>query len=206
VLPAELLPAAERLRLGAEIGEWALHTACRQVSVWRRRGHDLWLAINVTPRQLTAADFVPEVAAALSVHQDPPERLTVEVSEADVGDQLGAVAAQLSRLRALGVRTGLDDVGTRQTDLARLRRLPLDVVKLCPTASTTTGGEPVSEVAAAVVDVARRLGATVVAEGLETEEQRRLVRQAGCQYGQGYLVAAPSPAEHLEAFLERHRR
>lgn len=205
VLPGELLPAVDRLRLSTEVGEWALHTACRQVAFWRRRGHDLWLALNVSARQLAAADFVPEVAAALSVHQSPPERLTIEITEKEIADQVPAVAGQLSKLRALGVRTGLDDVGTGQTDLARLRRLPLDVVKLCPPAATEQAGGSPPEVAATVVDVARRLGATVVAEGLETEAQRQLVQHAGCRYGQGYLMAAPSPAEHVEAYLERFR-
>ncbi|QSB13639.1 EAL domain-containing protein [Natronosporangium hydrolyticum] len=204
VLPAELLPAAERLRVAGEISEWALHTACRQVAAWRRRGHDLWLAMNVSARQLASSEFVPEVAAALSVHQSPPERLTIEVSEVELADQVSSVAGQLSRLRALGVRTGLDDVGTCDTDLARLRRLPIDVVKLCPPGAIAGDGAAL-EVAAAVVEVARRLGAVVVAEGLETDDERRLAHDAGCEFGQGFVVAAFSPAEHLEAFLERHR-
>jgi diguanylate cyclase (GGDEF)-like protein/PAS domain S-box-containing protein len=200
VAPSELLPVADKLQVSAEIGEWALHAACRQVGQWRRDGHDLWLAVNVTAQQLTAEEFVPEVAAALSVHQCPPERLTVEIPEAEIGDNLAGVAGQLSKLRALGVRTALDDFGAGHTDLARLRRLPLDVVKF---ATPPVGGVAGSagEVAAGVVDLARRLGLTVVADGLETEAQRDLVRGAGCRYGQGQAVAAPAPAERIEAYL-----
>lgn len=197
VLPGELLPVADKLQISAEIGEWALHAACRQVASWRRRGYDLSLTLSVSGHQLTADGFVPEVAAALSVHRNPPERLTVAVPEPEITDDLPTVAAQLSKLRALGVRTGLADLRTGRTDLAQLRRLPLDVVTL--SAGEMTAGE----LAAAVVDVARRLGVAVVADGLQSPEQRELVRGIGCRYGQGPLIAEPSPAEHVEAYLER---
>lgn len=201
VLPGEVLPIADKLQLSEEIGDWVLHTACRQTARWRRDGHDLWLAVNVTARQLTA-DFVPEVAAALSVHQIPPERLTVELAEAQVGEDVPTIATQLSKLRSLGVRTALDDFGAGHTDLARLRRLPLDVVKLAPPSATgTTGG-----LASAVVDVARRLGLAVVAEGLETADQLAMVREAGCRYGQGFELARPAPAGQIGAYLARTDR
>jgi EAL domain-containing protein (putative c-di-GMP-specific phosphodiesterase class I) len=230
VLPGELLPVADRLRLSEEIGEWVLHTACAQVAAWRRDGHDLWLALNVTARQVAAEAFVPGVAAALSIHQTPPERLVVEISDAEVGaadaapaaddadsapaaddadaapaaddaDRLPMLAGQLSRLRALGVRTALDDFGAGDTDLARLRRLPLDLVKLARPAGVGATGE----LARAVVDLTRRLGLAVVAEELETEAERELVRAAGCRYGQGNVVAPPAPAERIEAYLDSQR-
>jgi diguanylate cyclase (GGDEF)-like protein/PAS domain S-box-containing protein len=214
VPPSELLPVADKLRVSSEIAEWVLHTACRQVGAWRRDGHDLWLAVNVSAHQLVDADFVPEVAAALSVHQTPSERLIVEISNLEISERgdcapaageragnLPAVAAQLSKLRALGVRTALEDFGAGHTELARLRRLPLDIVKL---SSSSTAGSA-SELAAAVVELTRRLGLAVVADGLDTEAQRELVRGAGCRYGQGRVVAPPAPAERIEAYLESQR-
>lgn len=234
VLPGELLPVADKLQVSEEIGEWVLHAACRQAAAWRRDGHDLWLGVNVSARQL-AADFVPEVAAALSVHEIPPERLTVEISDVELSerhrdaavwgtaaggrvagpvaedrprpapfdraDDLPMIAMYLGKLRALGVRTALDDFGAGHTDLVRLRRLPLDVVKLAAPSAT---GSP-DGLATAVVDLARRLGLTVVAEGLETPDHLALVRGAGCRYGQGYLVARPAPAERIEAYLASQR-
>jgi PAS domain S-box-containing protein len=196
VLPGELLPIADKLQIGGEIRDWVLHTACRQAAEWLRDGHDLWLAVNVSAREL-AADFVPEVAAALSVHGVPPERLTVEVAEAEIGPDVPTVATQLSKLRSLGVRTALDDFGAGDTDLARLRRLPLDVVKLAPPSTTGT----TSSLAATVVEVAGRLGLTVVAEGLETADQVAVVREAGCRYGQGFHLARPASPEHIGAYL-----
>jgi EAL domain-containing protein (putative c-di-GMP-specific phosphodiesterase class I) len=107
------------------------------------------------------------------------------------------VATQLSKLRSLGVRTALDDFGAGDTDLARLRRLPLDVVKLAPPSTTGT----TSSLAATVVEVAGRLGLTVVAEGLETADQVAVVREAGCRYGQGFHLARPASPEHIGAYL-----
>jgi diguanylate cyclase (GGDEF)-like protein/PAS domain S-box-containing protein len=201
VLPAELLPIADKLQVSTEIAEWLLHTACRQVAAWRRDGHDVRLAVNLTVQQLLDPDFPPEVAAALSVHQTPPERLVVEVSDLAVADRLPEIAEQLSKLRALGVRTALDDFGAGDTDLARLRRLPLDAVKL---ACSSIAGS-VGELAAAVVDLTGRLGLIVVADGLETEAQRELVRGAGCRYGQGQVMVPTARAERIETYLESQR-
>jgi PAS domain S-box-containing protein/diguanylate cyclase (GGDEF)-like protein len=201
VPPAELLPIADKLRVSTEIAEWVLHHACRQVAAWRREGHDIRLGVNVSARQLLDQDFVPEVAAALSVHQTPPERLVVEISDLAVADRLPEVAGQLSKLRALGVRTALDDFGAGDTDLSRLRRLPLDAVKLACSSIAGSAGD----LAAAVVDLTGRLGLTVVADGLETEAQRDLVRDAGCRYGQGRVMVPPAPAERIEAYLETQR-
>jgi diguanylate cyclase (GGDEF)-like protein/PAS domain S-box-containing protein len=209
VLPAELLPVADKLALAVEIGEWALHRACQQAAKWRREGHDLWLAVNVSVRQLTAPEFVPEVAAALSVQQSPPERLTIEIAEAELAEaDLATVTAALSRLRALGVRTALDDFGAGATDLARLRRLPLDQVKLCPSVVAALGepaGGPADGLPAAMLDLAGRFQLTVVAEGVEQDWQRQRLLRAGCRLGQGFGLAAPAPARHLEWYLERQQ-
>jgi diguanylate cyclase (GGDEF)-like protein/PAS domain S-box-containing protein len=209
VLPAELLPVADKLALAVEIGEWALHRACQQAAKWRREGHDLWLAVNVSVRQLTAPEFVPEVAAALSVQQSPPERLTIEIAEGELAEaDLAIVTAALSRLRALGVRTALDDFGAGATDLARLRRLPLDQVKLCPSVVAALGepaGGPADGLPAAMLDLAGRFQLTVVAEGVEQDWQRQRLLRAGCRFGQGFGLAAPVPARHLEWYLERQQ-
>ena len=208
VLPAELLPIADQQPVRVEIRDWVLHTACRQAAAWRRDGHDLWLAVNVSVRQLTA-DFVPEVAAALSVHRLPPERLTIELSAAELsaaelstggrpaggsGTAGPAIASQLGRLRALGIRTGLGGFRAGQTDPAWLRRLPLDLVKLAP----PPAGEATMTAAA---DRARRLGLVVVAERLETADQLAAARAAGCRYGQGFQLAHPAPADRIGTYL-----
>jgi diguanylate cyclase (GGDEF)-like protein/PAS domain S-box-containing protein len=200
VYPAELLPVAEKLGMGREIAAWLLHNACQQVSRWRRDGVDLWLSLDVSPGQVTDGEFVPEVAAALSVHQTPPERLAVEICEAELGEEIGVVARALGRLRALGVRTGLDDFHGGRTTLDQLRRLPLDYLKI--PSSVNEADHPVL---AAGVDVAGRLGLEVVAEGVADDEQLRRVRMAGCRYAQGNLFSPPAPAERVEAYLDGYR-
>jgi EAL domain-containing protein (putative c-di-GMP-specific phosphodiesterase class I) len=207
VLPAEVIPVAEQLGVISEVGDWVLRAACRQLSRWLRDDRDLWLAVNVSVRQLAEPGFVASVAAALATHEIPPDRLLVEIAESQVGNDLPNVVTQLAGLRALGVRTALDDFGAGQASLAHLRRLPVDVLKVDSTLFAEPAGRQgtATSMVDVVVGLGRRLGLEIVAEGLETAAHRDLVVGAGCRYGQGYLLGRPAPAEHFEAFLEEHR-
>ncbi|MER7283503.1 EAL domain-containing protein [Dactylosporangium sp. NPDC000244] len=208
VPPAEFLPIAEELGTGLaeEIGAWVLHKACRQLSCWRRDGRELWVSVNVSARRLAADGWLPTVATALDTHDIPPEALVVEVTEAALPDDTLAVE-QLAGLRALGVRTALDHFGTGPTALAHLRRLPIDMLKIDQSLFNEPAGRrgPATPIVDVVVALARRLGIDVIACGLETESHVDVVRAAGCPLGQGYLISPPDHAEHVEAFLERHR-
>lgn len=207
VLPAEVIPVAEQLGVIGEVGDWVLRTACRQMSRWLRDERDIWLSVNVSVRQLVEPGFVASVARALAVHDTPADRLLIEIAESQVGNDLPNVVTQLAGLRALGVRTALDDFGAGQASLAHLRRLPVDVLKV----DSTLFAEPAGRTGAAtsmvdvVVGLGRRLGLEIVAEGLESAAHRELVTGAGCRYGQGFLLGCPAPAEHVEAYLEEHR-
>ncbi|MEV0129550.1 EAL domain-containing protein [Dactylosporangium sp. NPDC050688] len=206
VPPHEFLPVAEELGLAGEIGEWALHQACRQLSRWRVDGRDLWMSINASARQLAAPSWLTTVATAVDTHCIPAESLIIEVAEASLPDDAGAVE-QLAGLRALGVRTAIDHFGTGPTALAHLRRLPVDVLKIGQVLFSEPAGQhaPATPIVDVVVSLAQRLGIDVVACGLETESHVDVVRAAGCRLGQGYLLSRPYHAEHVEAFLERHR-
>ncbi|MEV4755362.1 GGDEF domain-containing protein [Micromonospora sp. NPDC049559] len=204
VLPGELLPVAEDLGLIEEIGQWVLHAACRQLAAWSREGRRLWMAVNVSARELAAPDFVQRVALTLVAERVPPERLVVEVAEPWAAVDLPAVAAKLAGLRALGVRTALDDFGAGQTPLAQLRRLPVDLLKIDRTLMGEPGGgrgrgRALIDV---VVNVGRRLGFEIVAEGLESPAHVARARAAGCRLGQGFALSRPAPAERIEAYLE----
>ncbi|MEV6931966.1 EAL domain-containing protein [Dactylosporangium sp. NPDC051485] len=208
VPPAEFLPIAEELGGGIadEIGEWVLHRACRQLSRWRGDGRDLWMSVNVSARQLAGEGWLAAVATAVDTHCVPAEALVVEVAEAALPDDAFAVE-QLAGLRALGVRTALDHFGTGPTALAHLRRLPIDVLKIDQALFNEPPGRrgaatPIVDV---VVGLSRRLGIDVIACGLETQSHADVVRAAGCALGQGFLVSPPDHAEHVEAYLERHR-
>nr|WP_239083851.1 EAL domain-containing protein [Asanoa ishikariensis] len=203
VLPNELLPVAEDLGVMGEIGQWVLQDACRRIAGWDPR---LWLSVNVSPAELAAPDFVSQVAATLVANRLPPERLVIEIAEGRVGSDTPTVVTQLAGLRALGVRTALDDFGAAQASLAHLRRLPIDILKVDRAlvgehaTSRQSGGmaKPLIDV---VVSVGRRLGMEIIAEGLESGAQIDQARAAGCQLGQGFALSHPAPAERFEAFL-----
>ena len=204
---AEFVPVAEEVGLAGEVGEWVLHRACRQLSSWRRDGRDLWLAVHVAGPQLAAADLDTTVGTALDSHRVPADRLVVTVTEQALGTDTRNAVAQLSGLRALGVRTALTRFGTGSTPLADLRRLPVDLVKVDRTLFTEPAGRrgPATPIIEAVVELGRRLGVEIIAGGLEAEAHLDVVRAAGCRFGQGYFFGRPVPPEHLEAFLESHR-
>jgi len=207
LLPAEIIPVAEDLGVIDEIGDWVLHEACRQLSVWLGEGRDLWLAVNLSCGQLCRAATVDEVAYALDRHALPAERLVVEVSEAGLGSDCGELATQLAGLRALGSRTALDDFGAGSASLANLRRLPVDLLKIgkpffAEPAARPTPALPIIDV---IVNLGRRLGVEIVAEGLEAASHLEIVRDAGCRFGQGHLFAQPQPAERVEAYLDGYR-
>ncbi|GGM65145.1 putative bifunctional diguanylate cyclase/phosphodiesterase [Dactylosporangium sucinum] len=204
--PAEFLPIAEELGLAAEIGAWTLHRACRQLSRWRADGRELWMSVNASARQLADAGWLSMVATAIDTHCVPADAVIVEVSEAALPDDVLAVE-QLAGLRALGVRTAIDHFGTGPTALAHLRRLPVDVLKIDQALFNEPAGHrgPATPIVDVVVGLAQRLGIDVIAAGLETESHVDVVRAAGCRLGQGFLLSRPDHAEHVEAYLERHR-
>ena len=206
VPPAEFLPIAEELDLIDEIGVWSLHQACRQLSRWRRDGRDLWMSVNVSARQLVSAGFLAAVDTAIDTHCVPAESLTIEVAEAALPDDAGAVD-RLAGLRALGVRTAIDHFGAGPTALAHLRRLPIDVLKIDRVIFSEFAGQagPATPIVDVIVSLAKRLGIDVIAAGLETEGHVDVVRAAGCRLGQGFLLSRPDHAEHIEAFFESHR-
>jgi len=212
VLPTELLPVAEDLGLIEEIGQWVLAIAVKQLAAWTVPGRELWMSINVSPRELAAADYVTRVKAALAERELSPELFVVEVAESRLSGDVAAVVTQLAALRSLGVRTALDDFGAGQASLQQLRRLPVDLLKIdgsiiaAPTdqlpADLQGHSRPLIDV---VADLGRRLGVEIIAEGLESISQIRQAQEAGCGLGQGFALARPAPAERVEAFLEEHR-
>ncbi|WP_435821135.1 EAL domain-containing protein [Micromonospora lupini] len=201
VLPTELLPVAEDLDLVGEFEWWVLDRACRQLAAWSAGPRELWMAVNVTVRELTTPDFVQRTAAVLAAYGVSPERLVVEVAEPRIGPDLSTVVARLAGLRSLGVRTALDDFRAEHASLAQLRRLPIDLLKVGPelVGAQPAGQPPLIDV---VVNVGERLGVEIVAEELESPTQVEGARRAGCRYGQGFALARPATAERVEAYFE----
>ncbi|MEU9506384.1 GGDEF domain-containing phosphodiesterase [Micromonospora sp. NPDC048170] len=200
VLPAEFLPVAEDLGIVGELGCWVLDRACRQLAAWSTGDRQLWMAVNVTVRELAAPDFVPRTAAVLDAYGVSPDQLVVEVAEPRVGAELPTVVARLAGLRSLGVRTALDDFRAEHASLAQLRRLPIDLLKVGP--QLVDPADPQRTLIDVVVNVGDRLGLDVVAEELESVSLVEGARRAGCRYGQGFALARPATAERVEAYFE----
>jgi diguanylate cyclase (GGDEF)-like protein/PAS domain S-box-containing protein len=198
VPPSEFIPEAERTGIILELGRWALREAARQGAEWNEAGFELGVAVNVSVRQL-GAEFVDDVASVLEGTGIPPARLTLEITESLLVDDEQTLSA-LQALRLLGVRLSLDDFGTGWSSLAYLRRLPIDVLKLDGSFVAGLGTAQADAVSRTVVRLGAELGLEVVAEGVETEEQRAALVAMGCQSAQGWLFGRPGPAH---AVLER---
>jgi diguanylate cyclase (GGDEF)-like protein/PAS domain S-box-containing protein len=208
ILPNELLPIARAVGIAAELDEWVLTEACKQLAAWSTGDTSFWLSVNISPRELLTARYPERVARALRQYGLPPDRLVVEVAEDWIAEDVPAIVASLAGLRQLGVRAALDDFGAGQASLSHLRRLPVDMLKLDASLlngaveADAAGGPRVLDV---VVSLGRRLGLSIVAKGLESEDQIERAALAGCPYGQGFALTRPAPAERIEAYLETHR-
>lgn len=210
VRPDEFIPLAEECGMISTLGAWVLHQACYQLSRWLADGHDVWVSVNVSPRELHAPEYVVQVAEALRAHHVPPQRLVLEVTEHAVATDLDELIRRLTALRLTGVRIALDDFGAGYSSLGQLRRLPIDILKIDH--SLVAEHEPVRPVGqdgpafAPMVDIVMRLGhqlgLEVIAEGVTTPTELAAVVAAGCRFGQGALFGWGVPAEHLEAMLE----
>jgi diguanylate cyclase (GGDEF)-like protein/PAS domain S-box-containing protein len=211
VPPIEVVAAAEELGCVDELDTRVLRRACRQLARWRRDGHDLTMAVNVSPGQLKG-DLLPAmVEDALGRTDVPANRLIVEVAARDVPTAAVNVptprlpddtpAGPLPALRALGVRVALDHFGSGSLGLAQLPRLPVDLVKV----DRSLFADPASALVDVVITLGGRLGFEVAAVGVETDAELATLRDAGCATGQGNLLGAPAHAERVEAYLEEHR-
>lgn len=195
VPPSEFVPVAEQTGLIVQLGHWALVTAARQAAEWEQAGRDLGVAVNVSVRQL-GPEFVADVAGVLQESGLSPSRLTLEITESLLVDDERTLAS-LRALRELGVRLSLDDFGTGWSSLAYLRRLPVHVLKLDGSFVKALGSVQANAVSRTVVRLAIDLGLEVVAEGVETVEQRDLLLSMGCHSGQGWLFGAAAPPEAM---------
>jgi diguanylate cyclase (GGDEF)-like protein/PAS domain S-box-containing protein len=202
ILPAEFIPVAEESGLIVPIGRWVLVEACRQANLWRRFGRETWLSLNLSAHQLTAPRLVEEVSAALERTSTDPSRLHLEITESALMADTEGAAGVIRSIKDLGVRVSIDDFGTGYSSLAHLKRLAVDTLKIDRSFVDGLGREPEdTAIVMAVLGMAHSLGLSVVAEGVETEEQLRALRDLGCTTAQGFLFARPEPPESVSRFL-----
>ena len=201
--PGRFISLAEETGLIIPIGAWLLREACHFAARWRLAGGPGRVSVNVSPRQFEDRVFSETVLDALRTSGIDPDRLTLEITESLIMRSPETVAATLAELRRIGVRCEIDDFGSGYSSLNYLKRFPIDALKIdrsfvaeIGTGSSTQSDEAIIR---AIVAMGGALGLAVVAEGVETETQANFVRDAGCDYAQGYLFARPMKAAALLA-------
>ncbi|RMQ47429.1 GAF domain/GGDEF domain/EAL domain-containing protein [Pseudomonas cichorii] len=201
--PAEFIPLAEKTALMRPLSLWVLQTAVEQAASWQRQGFDIRVAINVTPDDLTGPVFTDRVIWLLKKHDISPEHFELEFTESALMQNPTEVRSQLERLRELGMHIAIDDFGTGYSNWNYLRQLPATTVKLDQSlVRNLTVEEADQRLVKSLIGLAKKLGYCVVAEGIETDAIRKLVRQWGCDEGQGYLIARPMEADALLDWLK----
>ena len=205
VAPGEFIPLAEATGLIVRIGETVIDKACAQLAAWREAGVALVpVSINVSPKQFLRGGVQRQLSAALLRHRVPASLIEVEITEsAMMGDQ-DDILAELAALRALGVKLHVDDFGTGYSSLSQLQRLKMDVLKVDRAFTTELANSKEGKVFfQAIVSMAHALGMSVVAEGVETEEQLAILRNLDCNEVQGYYIARPVPADEMALMMAR---
>jgi len=202
----EFVPLAEETGMILPIGRWVLEEACRRLREWQDDFPDSRpaVSVNLSVRQFEQPDLAAQVEGALRASGADPAGLRLEVTESVLAQSPETTAAVLARFRGLGIGVHMDDFGTGYSSLALLHSLPLDTLKIDRSFVRRIGAavEDATPVVRTIVALAGSLGLATIAEGVETPEQLRAVRELGCGSAQGYLFARPVGAPEARALLE----
>ncbi|ROZ69001.1 bifunctional diguanylate cyclase/phosphodiesterase [Ramlibacter sp. WS9] len=208
VPPAHFIPTAEETSLIIPIGRWVLDQVCAQLAAWAKRPdrRHLSIAVNVSVRQFRHPHFVDEVMSAIMQSGIAPHKLKLELTESLLADGIEVTVAKMGNLKAMGVTLSLDDFGMGYSSLSYLKRLPLDQLKIDKefVRDILTDANDAA-IAKTIIDLAQSLNLGVVAEGVETQEQRDFLARQGCTEYQGYLFCPPLPIDQLEAYIESEK-
>lgn len=206
ISPTKFIPVMEETGLIGAVGEWAIEVACLQHREWAEAGHPLRIAVNLSVRQLRQADLAKTVARLLAGAGIPPAGLELEITESMIMKDTEQAVSILSELDGMGVRLAMDDFGTGYSSLSYLKRFPLHTIKIDRSFVRDIGSDPDDlEIIRTIVSMGHSLRRCVVAEGVETEEQKALLSSLRCDEIQGYLVSAPVPAAEITRMLEERR-
>jgi EAL domain-containing protein (putative c-di-GMP-specific phosphodiesterase class I) len=214
--PDEFIPVAESTGLILPIGAFVLDEACRQIAQWREQPsldmESVFVAVNVSSRQLHEHGFVAEVLGALERHRVPERCLHIEITESLLMDDIEMAIEMLDVLRDRGINISVDDFGTGHSSLGYLKRLPVGTVKIDRSFVSGLGdldsadGRDDEAIVRAVMGMAKALNLSVVAEGVETAAQRDVLRAMGCTYAQGWLYGRPMlPIDAADAWNRTHQ-
>jgi EAL domain-containing protein (putative c-di-GMP-specific phosphodiesterase class I) len=206
VNPAEFIPLAEECGLILEIGRWGLGEACRQIRNWNSMDpalNRLRVCVNLSAREFAKEDICDHIEELLRAHELDAMQLGVEVTETSLMSNLSTAVNVLSRLRQMGVALLMDDFGTGYSSLNYLETFNFDVLKIDRSfVNRMAAGNNAQKIVRVIIELARVLNMEVIAEGIETMEQYKLLARLGCRYGQGFLLARPMPAEEVTRLLQ----
>ncbi len=199
--PSAFLGIAQASGLIEPIGQWVLREACTQAARWSAVS-PVWVSVNIASEQLRQPNFIGQIAEAIDQAGIQPSMLHVEITESITAREGMAYLDQLHELRRMGVGLAIDDFGTGESSLASLRRYPVDTVKIDRAFIAGADGDGEAAIVRAVLGVGRALGLAVIAEGVETEGERRLLQSLGCTNAQGYYFGRPMMSHRI---MERLR-
>jgi diguanylate cyclase (GGDEF)-like protein len=204
IMPQHFIGIAEESGLIIPLGEWVLKTALAQAKAWGDDGHDLWVSVNISPRQFQDPKLVEKIATALKESGVEPERLGVEITETVAMLNQDASTRILGELKAMGVRIAIDDFGTGYSSLSYLKRIPADKVKIDKSfvdgINLEVDDTAIVHTILALADVLDKI---VVAEGVETEDQYNALNSLNCHYAQGYWISRPVSPDDFKSLLNR---
>ncbi len=206
VPPMAFIQLAEETGLILPIGQWVLETACAQIKAWQQDAltRNLILAVNVSAKQFHQAEFVAQVQAVVQRHAINPGLLKLELTEGMLLENIENVIATMTALNEIGVQFSLDDFGTGYSSLQYLKRLPLAQLKIDQSfVSDIATDSSDKAIVSTIIVMAQILNMDVIAEGVETEEQRQFLINSGCTHFQGYLFGRPVPVEQFEALVKK---
>jgi PAS domain S-box-containing protein/diguanylate cyclase (GGDEF)-like protein len=196
IQPAQFIPVAERTGRIVALDRWAIATAARQAAAWSQEGWNGWIAVNLSARSLHDADLPAYLRRCFEAHELPPGRIILEITESSAMRDTEMTARILSELREAGALIAIDDFGVGHSSLAYLKHFPVDILKLDHKFVHDIGNAGKQEaLIETVISLAHKIGAQVVAEGVEAQSQLTWLKNAGCDFAQGYLVGRPKPAE-----------
>ena len=206
IAPVDFIPIAENNGTIVEIGQWVLAEACQTAAQWQRFHPEaaLTMAVNLSACQIARPDIVDHVAKALELSGFNPASLVLEMTESVLVEDADTASQRLAELRALGVRLAIDDFGTGYSSLSYLRQFPIDILKIDKSfIDTITDRSQIPAIVRGLLDLAKTLRMTTVAEGIELDVQLQGLRDQHCDLGQGYLFNEPLGPDEATALISR---